>query len=339
MRWLFVPLGSDPYLVVAEGVFPAIVLAALLALAAWCAPDGRLGAADGAAGARVLLVGGALGFLLHNQVSFSLWAPGAGMAFWIVLGTAGARGRAGQALVRGRREALRNWLPATVLIVGGLAATVAVAAPVLGRLGWTDRLLGALHRGNPQAARDFAVRAMHADPLDAVSAADAAELEMEAVPARALALADRAIQRDPQHFRYHYLAWQAAHRTYLGGRPPAEPLEAPRYPTYWPLATRHLREAAALNPHELRLRIDYAGALAAAGQYERALEQIAAARRINAALNPESVERLRRREREELDRLERGVRARLGAQRAASTRPSPTPAHASSNPATTLPRE
>jgi len=208
--------GGNAYLLVFSAVFPAAVLAVALTLACWA--GGRLSDGLEVPGmvARVGLAAGCLGFALHNMVTYSFWMPGAAMAFWAAAG-------AGLAYGTGRTRNLTRlrWPVAAAGVLVLVAAAVVLWWPVCRRLGYSELSAAAFASGDTQAGVDWACRAGRADPLDAVSAADAARAIRRTSPRgdaqaflahleRAMDWATLAVARDPANPAYRRLAGRIA---------------------------------------------------------------------------------------------------------------------------------
>lgn len=311
-------------IVLLHTIVPAAVLAAMLAMLAWSGRDmaGLPGPAVANA-ARMALGAGAIGFIVHNMVTYSLWLPGTASAFFLAVGA--AAGRAGDesplTIIRGR------WALGAAAVAAVLAAAAIFWWPVAGRTYRTAEMLTALRDGDVPAALAAARSAAEADPLDARAAADAADVAMmQAGRAGAGAagtvqlaqdLAREAIRRNPARSGYYRLAgelaWTAAtfrdrrllvlglagDRAYLAGDHDKarrnwiaagkliKPDQADR------LGVGDYERAVGLNPKSARLRISCANNYLSANLPEKALEQINEARRLNGTLPPDSAQRLR----------------------------------------------
>jgi len=235
--------------------------------------------------ARIALACGLGGFVLHNMVTYSLWAPATGLAFWVAAGASlGASQRGPVRPVRSAGKAL-----AVLLVLGTILCLIVLVRPVIDRTSFAKRAFHAV-ADDPRAVAMYAACAAQADPLDAVSAADAAmAFRYVAGPGRrtddlqqALWWAQRAIRRDPANYAYWQLAGSIAADLGRSGGPDG--------------SLHYLARAVQLNPQGMRIRIAYAEQLLAAGRAGECVEQIEAALATNAALVPNSVERLRARQ-------------------------------------------
>ncbi len=281
-----------------DGIEPAIVLTVALVLMFWAGGRVSTGAAAAGPVARVALRCGVIGFVLHNLVTFSLLMPGAAMAFWLAAGGAVAQGCG-----KPRNVSRLRW----PLALAGLAAVVLVAAvlwrPVAARARATEMVARRLMVDDGDGALLWARRAMRADTLDAISAADAARLWLRlggpTSPDRwqreqGYQWVCQAIRRHDQKAAYHRLAADI-----LWGDPCRRPNRADEVVA----AMDHMAAAVRRDPQDLRMRIGFARMLVAAGKAEKALVQLAAAEEINRRLLPSSAYRLREKERREVERL------------------------------------
>ncbi len=319
-------------------IVPAAVLAALLAMLAWSGRDLRgLPSGARADAARMALGAAAVGFVVHNFVTYSLWLPGTASAFYLAVGA--AAGRAGDqsplTVVRGR------WAVGVGAGAAVLAAIVFFWAPVAGKTFYTARMLSALRDRDVPAALAAARTAAEADTLDPRPAADAADVAMMAA-GRAGAdaagtvrlaqdLAREAIMRDPANPTYYRLAGElagtaetfrdrrllvlglAGDKAYLAG-------DRDKARQNWIAAAKYLRpmqadllgvgnytRAVRLNPKSARLRISCANNYLNANLPGKAVEQLDEAWRLNNVLPTDSAQRLRPIELKRIDVL--GARA------------------------------
>ncbi len=300
-RAIFADL-DDPVLLIFEGVLPAAALAVCLLLAAWMAGLSGSAMMQRESLVRVVLICGLFGFLLHNMVTFSLWAPAAALVFWTAVGACLARAGGGEPRA----------LNVLVGRAAGTGAVVAVAvvlaflwSPALLRTYFTEMMLGSLSRGRLSVAAVQAGTAAAIDERDAIAAADAARLslaEAAADPRNEFLLitaydwAKQAIERDPARWTYRSLAARIAMQF-------AE-ANVPEGPTYQS-ALAHMANAVELNPNDARLRLAYARMSTAAGRREQCLAQLRTAEAIEAQLFGESVEKFNPAERREIEKLRR----------------------------------
>jgi len=311
-------------IVLLHTIVPAAVLAAMLAMLAWSGRDmAGLPGPAGANAARMALGASAIGFIVHNMVTYSLWLPGTASAFFIAVGA--AVGRAGDesplTIIRGR------WPLGATAVIGVLAAVAIFWWPVASKTYRTAEMLAALRDSDVTAALEAARSAAGADTLDARPAADAADVAMMqagrvgagAATTVQLAqdLAREAIRRNPARSGYYRLAgelaWTAAtfrdqrllvlglagDRAYLAGDHDKarqnwieagkliKPDQADR------LGAGDFAQAVRLNPKSARLRISCANNYLSTNLPEKAIEQLDEARRLNQTLPPDSAQRLR----------------------------------------------
>jgi tetratricopeptide (TPR) repeat protein len=186
---------------------------------------------------------------------------------------AGTGGGGGRRLVRAR------WPLAVAALLALGAAVMVIWRPVRRRIAFTESVVSrALHK-DPQGAISYAERAAEADPLDPLSAADAAKLNVMYCPRgrgestetylrNGLAWSLAAVQRDraaPSHWRlagiiqWHLAAPDAFRYAWRPrGGDPAEALES-------------LKERLKTRPRDILLLSDAAGAAFAAGRYDEAM--------------------------------------------------------------------
>jgi len=296
-------------LLLLEVAAPAIVLLVCLVAAWWAgaAPSGPTGADCRLS--RIALCCGAAGLVVHNLVTFSLWAPAAGLVFWATGGACLARAGGGWNRQFGRSR----WFLAAGCVGAVFAAGALVLRPALAKASHVEAAVRYLAKGNADAAVRSAELAAEADPLDAIAAADAAKMILAgmgtATPDRAAMRlrrarywAEQAVNRDPARGMHHGLAgrivWQQA---------------APRDGLYaaGPIAERALQYIARsveLDPMSSRRRVLFARMLVAANRPREASAQLDAAEAIDAALFPNSVYALNPRERQEIELLKAKLR-------------------------------
>jgi len=292
-RMYFAGAASSPVLLFFDAVLPVAVFTIGLMAGAWAA--GLLGAEPrGMPGplVRIAVVAALAGFVLHNLITYSLWAPGAAMPFWMLAGAA-------LALSPSRPRALGGlrWGLAAVAGGGLLAAGVLLLGPVLRRTVLQERAIAPGRAGFDQRQRLLRLAAS-ADRLDDIAADDLARFLLTAPPdavrlSQAMRWAQEAIRRNPADYGHQELAARIAMRQ----RDPATAVE-------------HMAWAVRLNPREARLRVDYAEMLLAAGRQEGCLQQLEAAEEINArlkAFDPGSLQLLRPMERARIEALRRGA--------------------------------
>lgn len=272
---LFGGARGEAGLVFAGAIEPAVILAVALAMMLWWGPKFSPAAAEGARVTRVVLACGLVAFVAHNTVSFSLWMPGAAIAFWLAAG----------AVISLRRPAPVDISPLRWMAVGGsTASTLAVIAvlwwPVAKRSWATEMAVASLIARDGQATLAWARRAAECDTLDPIAAADVARLlrntGRKADTEQACRWAKEAIRRDPRNSTYHRLA---ADILWASQGNLAE-------------AIGHMAGAVQRDPQSLDMRIEFAEKLVSAGRGSQALEQLRAAEVINSALLEGSVFKL-----------------------------------------------
>ena len=293
-----------------NGVEPAVVLGAALAAAWWYARK-ALDERTRPYAARVILACGLTGFILHNTVTLSLWMPGAAMAFWLAGGACIA-----QAGGRDRDLSILRWplLIAAVLLVA--AAVSQLWGPLRARAVGYNRVCSGIARRDWADTLGAARELGRADPLDPVSAADAARLFRVAMafaadPDQAAGHRDEAyrwareaIARDKANPSYHRLAagilWPDPRRPLLRDADTDA-------------AINHAAQAVVRNPQRMRARIDFAQMLLSAGRAEEAPAQLGAADEINRRLPADSLFLLGSAERRRVERLRAAAKAAIAA--------------------------
>ncbi|MDP6543060.1 MAG: O-antigen ligase family protein [Phycisphaerae bacterium] len=258
-----------------NAIEPAVILAVALAMMLWWGPRFSPAASDGQRVTRVVLACGLVAFVAHNTVSFSLWMPGAAIAFWLAAG----------AVISLRRPEPMDISPLRWVAVGGsVASTIAVIAvlwwPVAQRSWATEMTVDSLIARDGQATLDWARRAAECDTLDPIAAADIARLlkntgrntDLE----QAYRWAKEAIRRDPRNSTNHRLAAEILWAS------PGNSTEA----------VEHMARAVQRDPQSLSMRIEFAEKLISAGRGKRAMEQLRAAEEINDALLDGSIFKL-----------------------------------------------
>ena len=273
-QWLFGGARGEAGAVY-NAIEPAVILAVALAMMLWWGPKLSPAAAEGARVTRVVLACGLVAFVAHNTVSFSLWMPGAAIAFWLAAG----------AVISLRRLKVLDISPLRWVAAGGaIASTIAVIAvlwlPVAKRSWATEMAAGSLIARDGRATLAWARRAAECDTLDPIAAADAARLLQKtgrkAYLEEAYRWAIEAIRRDPRNSSNHRLA--------------ADILWAS--PGNLTAAVGHMDDAVQRDPQSLSMRIEFAKKLVSEGLGKRALEQLRAAEEIHDALLPDSIFRL-----------------------------------------------
>jgi len=278
-------------LFVLDALLPAVVLAGVLLLVLWSGGTRFLDVAASPQ-AQICLGAGLFGFVVHNLVTFSLWTPGAALAFWLAAGAL-----LGQAPSRSRRLLRLHW-PTALAAGGGVAACVVLLWwPVVNKTALTLRATEALRTGAGLRAVALATRAAEADPLDPVIAADLAKLEFAATGDTRWD--QQAARRDPANPSWGQLRAQIAFERSARTQDPKAIADA----------TRAIERAVELDPTNARLRMQAARILLASGRPQDAAAQIDRARHIDAAHYPESTFRLTPAEREELAELRREAEA------------------------------
>jgi len=270
-QWLFA--GSRGAMLV--GAFEAAVFLAVgLAIMLWFGPRLSHAAADGGLVARVVLACGLIGFVAHNTVSFSLWMPGAAMAFWLGAG----------AVISVTRTTTSDfarfrWPAVGVSVLAIAAVFVLLWLPVARRSWAAERVVERMIARDGNGALDFAEKAARCDTLDHIAAADVAGLlrggGREHLP-KAYDWAKEAIRRCPQASLNHRLAadilWDSGDR---GSR--------------W---LGHMNDAVKRDPQLLSMRVEFAERLMEIGLDKLAGQQVQAAETINNALAPDSIFKL-----------------------------------------------
>lgn len=299
-RIVFSEARVNPLLVVLDAVLPAVVLAGGLAVVAMAGPRPSAGADVPATGSRIALCVAAGGFLLHNMVGFSLWAPATGLVFYVALGAALSQAGGGRAVSRRRATCLTGAAGIGVL----LAVVCVLWWPVYRITSYYDQAVEAVAAGSPRTARQLLIRAAEADPLDPLAAGDVARFTVALCPGGPAGLsclstagnwASEAAARNPASARWQRLSGDIADR--LAALSGDEQLRAE--------ALRRMREAVDLDPMNMRTRLDYAEMLQAAGRSEQCLRQLEQIEEIDSRLFPESVERLTVVERHRIEELRR----------------------------------
>ena len=229
-----------------QTIIPAAVLAVMLAALAW-AGRGFRGLPEGAGVtiSRIALAAAAVGFVVHNLVTFSLWMPGPATLFYLAVGAAAAVGaQAGQdGIPSGEQssDAVKappppagstaglSWTLAAVAAGLVIAAVAIFWLPVASKTSHTSAMLRALRAGDLRAALEQADAAAKADVLDPRPAADAARVTLLAarIPGapRSQAMlvahtyARQAVARDADDWTYRRLLGELAWSALTAGAP------------------------------------------------------------------------------------------------------------------------
>jgi len=215
-RTCFAGLGDSGAVLIFEAVLPAAVLAVGMLIALW--GGGRLDGAVAACGvgSRVAIACGAVGFLVHNMVTYSLWVPATALVFWVAAGA--AAGRAGGPA--GRRLPRASWALGVAAVVLVCAAGWMLWRPVYRRDRLMVRIGQSIRQGHLATAEALAGRYAALDKLDAISASEAARVilagcqggdpaEIAERAGRAYEYARLATRRDPANFAHARLAGMA----------------------------------------------------------------------------------------------------------------------------------
>ncbi len=292
-----------------DALLPTLAMATMMVAAWWCS---RLAAghADSTL-LRIALGGGVAAFLFYEVISFNLTMPSAAAVFFLAVGAMMARhGWHGDVVChhaispgpehggKQRRHATltRDFTGNAALAAGMAALVVAVAAvlwwPVYQRTCLTEEMQQACSRQQWQTLAELADQAARADKLDPQAAADAARAYglLPPEPANIRAAYDwakEAIRRDPDAATWQQLAGMTCWRS-----DPADTI-------------MHMNQAVTLDPQDLRLRLRYADMLAHRSQPAAALRELDAVEAIDRGLLPDSSERLRPAELEQVRQLRR----------------------------------
>ena len=306
-RWLFYihnPSGGALVFVL-DVLCPALLLAGALAFAYWQGGAARRGGPVSAT-ARVLLVCGLAGFVLHNAVTFSMWMPGAATVFWVLGGLCLSQAPAGRPL----RLVRARW-PAALVAVVLIAAVALLQCPPAVRAYLHARdLAAAVRAGNLPAALAPAGRAAEADPSSAMAAVDAAMVAAHAAAnapsehqartlGRARHWARQAVLRDETNAEAHKVAGTTLFRPRGTGQ-------------QWRDSLGHFERATELDPMNMRLRLTYAWYLLKADRHQACVGQLRRVRDIDRSLPEESMMRLTDAENSYLDELLESAEAGAG---------------------------
>jgi len=269
-RWIFELGGLDAnvFLVILDGLVPAVFLAMMLGVSAWCLGLGGGERAELPDGVwrfmRLALAAGAVGFVIHNLVSYGLWAAGTATAFWITLGAAAGQGPGVAVSLR------RSCWPMAGAGLGAIVAVgICLAWPVYDRQAKTEQLAGRALR--------WADLAMETNPRDPAAARLAGKIAGELARAK------------PD---------SAGGASTAGGAIAAG--------EYRELAVEYFARATVLDRANGRLKLDYAQALIAAGRVAKAREVIAQAQAIDrklAEFDPDSASRFGPAEQRKIDAM------------------------------------
>ncbi len=290
-RWQLANL-HDPALLIFEGLLPAIAFAVCLMVAWWWAMPALLRSSSLV---RVILTAGLFGLVLHNMVSFSLWAPGVATLFWVTAGACLAQaGPAKPRMFKGGYfkgvRAIFIFLVAMILIF--------VLKPVLARQPYVGKMLAEIRKGNLfHAAIQAEGKHTKADAPDPIFVADAARLYRAAArdPLNAWKkhnllqaaywAANRAVYTDRQNSTWRKLAASIAVE-----HVESYSIPAPNISPTMTDALIHMAAAVDLNPADARLRLQYARMLLDGERVIECAEQLDAAERLESLLTPGSVE-------------------------------------------------
>lgn len=301
-RWLSYSPAGGTSIFVFNVLMPAGLLAGALAFARWqvgrAPQDGPISPA-----ARILLVCGLGGFVLHNAVTFSMWVPGAATVFWVLGGLCLAQTPGARAL----RLVRWRW-PAAAVVAAGAVTALLLCPPVIEAYRRTAECSGRIRAGALVAAAGSAEAAALADPSSTQAAIDAATVAGHAavyvtssrndaalaadLAGKSLHWADRAVARDPANPQAHKIAAQVRFRSGRTGQ-------------QWREALEHFDRAVALDPMNMRLRLVYASCLLEAGRDDACLAQLHEIKRIDGTLEQDSVMRLTNGEIRRLSELKR----------------------------------
>jgi hypothetical protein len=267
------------------------------------------------------------------MVTYSLWMPAPASVFYLAAGACVAQAGGG------RQRVLKSGRWAIALLAAAAVAAGAVLfwLPVQRKTAHTQQMLSALKGRDLEAAFAHARAAADADRLDPRPAADAADVGM--MYARALVrrkesigpavvpaieLVNEAIRRDRRNHVYRRLAGSIMWRLEIPPGDPYERLVARGDRAFlagdpdgaralWADAEKFRRrslaiqkvcgayfQAVRLNGRDSRLRIEAARVFCDGGYPERALEQLDEADRIDAALFPDSAQKLQPNDRRQI---------------------------------------
>ncbi len=309
-RWQLANL-HDPLLLIFEGLLPAIAFAVCLMVAWWAMPA-LLGSSSLV---RVILTAGLFGLVLHNMVSFSLWAPGVATLFWVTAGACLAQ--AGPAKPR-----MFNRVGGARIQVGFIVLTLLVVVlalkPIVARQPYVGRMLAEIRKGDlAGAAWEAKLIGHEADPFDPISSADAAKLYRASARQaanesdklkrlqKAYFSIEQAVRVDPNNSAWRKLAASTAAELVKMWAKPAG--------LHWPLTMRdaliHMAAAVELNPSDARLRLQYARMLLDDGRADECVKQLDAAERLESQLTLGSVEQFNQAERARIADLRRQATA------------------------------
>jgi len=298
--------AQDPAMLVLECVMPAVLLAVMLALAAWWGDGLGVSWLDGGA-VRVALGCGLAAFVLHNMVTFSLSMPATTLVLWAGAGACLARAPGGRTRALG---ALARPV-AIVATVGLIVLAVAFCGPVVRRTLFSEQMVESLGVGDTAGAIRYARRAAESDKADALAARDAARLLLATCAddprrtadalAQARQWANEAIRRDPGAYRNHATLADVHAALATLGEPGAVRRRA-----------ESLSRAVRLDPMNFRLRIDYAEAALDAGLADECLRQLDKAEHVESKLIKPSVEEFTPAERERISAIRARARALSG---------------------------
>jgi tetratricopeptide (TPR) repeat protein len=259
----------DPWLAIFDVLLPAAALAVALVAAFWFGrADAEIGDGD-IRRLRLCLAAGAVAFVLHNMVTYSLWTAGPAMLFWVAAGAA-----MGQGWTHPRRLPRAAGVGGTALAGAAMiAVAVCLSLPLARQYVTTQHVARAIERGDAGGAAFWAQRAAH----NADAAMLAAKLSPLGPEGRLLGAehwAAEAVRLDPANSEtWRLLAevrWRKA-RERSSDVTMSQVVEA-------------YGEAVARDVANARLRLAYAEALLEAGRPADAAAQLDEAERIDEAL-------------------------------------------------------
>jgi len=287
-RWYFyiAPVGGNGAFMLFECILPAIVFGAILFGMGWSLTRCEDMTDSTIAIMRISLAAGVTAFVIHNFVSYGLWAPGTATTFWVAVGAAAALGAKKGITLRKSAIPLGVAGVAAVVVAGVLFAT-----PVHRKLEFSQKMTNALRNSmltgvTPATAINFAKSAADTDKRDASMAANVARLWMSILPhgknadPKAVALlkeprrwASQAVRRNQEKSS----AWV------MLGEIEREIASYQKQPDYKP-AVEYFQRGVDLNPSDGRLRLRYAEILLLAGEKDKAKQQTGIAIDINSRL-------------------------------------------------------
>ncbi len=300
-RLFFAP--AEPMVALFETYLPVVVFWIMLIVAGWW------GGCGNSLTGRALVIGlacGCAGFVVHNLLTFSLWAPATAGVFWVCSGAClGLTGK-GRMI---RTDSLR-WGSAVVLVLMIPLVIVFAFLPALAKWNIHKEIYRSLVDRDTAGAIAGAIKLGQADPLDGLAASDASKLLLAVHPRRYERLGypplsspdywmKEAVSRDPLNYTYQAMAGKVgfARQSWLK----AEGLPAGARDDLSPVA--YFSEAVRLNPQNIRLRLDYAEMLCNFGRFTECIAQLDRALEIDAVLPVGSVEHFKADELVQIERL------------------------------------